>query len=110
MHLGKLILSLIFVILFFVNAKATILFPDTIPNKPKDTATFKPHNPKLALKRSAMLPGWGQVYNKQTWKVPIIYAALGITGYVFFDNCLNSFTYCADTLFLPTWQHYKILI
>jgi hypothetical protein len=27
--------------------------------------------------KSLILPGWGQVVNKQAWKVPIIYGALG---------------------------------
>lgn len=42
--------------------------------------------PRTAAIRSAILPGLGQVYNKKYWKVPIVYAALGITGYIFFDN------------------------
>jgi hypothetical protein len=60
----------------------------TAPTKKvKDSLPLlKPHNPRLALKRSAILPGWGQVYNKQWWKVPIIYGALGVTAGIFVYN------------------------
>ena len=44
------------------------------------------HSPKKALILSAVLPGAGQVYNKQAWKVPIIYAALGGVGYYTYNN------------------------
>lgn len=47
------------------------------------------HSPRKAAIRSAIIPGWGQVYNKQIWKVPIVYGALGTTAYVFFDNIKN---------------------
>jgi len=33
--------------------------------------------PKKVLRRSLILPGWGQVTNKQAWKVPIVYGLLG---------------------------------
>lgn len=51
-----------------------------------DTAISKKHNPKIATLRSAILPGWGQVYNRKYWKIPIIYGALGVTAGVFFYN------------------------
>jgi hypothetical protein len=43
-------------------------------------------NPKRATIYSAILPGAGQVYNKKYWKVPIVYAAIGIPAYAFFYN------------------------
>ncbi len=41
---------------------------------------------KRATLYSAILPGAGQVYNKKYWKVPIVYAAIGIPVYAFFFN------------------------
>lgn len=48
--------------------------------------TSKKFNPKVAVFRSAVLPGWGQWYNKKYWKIPIVYGALGTTAGVFFYN------------------------
>ncbi len=33
--------------------------------------------PSTVWVKSAIIPGWGQVVNKQTWKVPVIYGVLG---------------------------------
>lgn len=59
------------------SSRKNILAIDTSANK---------HNPKVATFRSAVIPGWGQAYNKKYWKIPIIYGALGTTAYVFFFN------------------------
>ncbi len=39
------------------------------------------HDPRIATLRSAILPGFGQVYNEKYWKVPIIYGGLGASAY-----------------------------
>src|SRR5882757_9843663 len=46
----------------------------------------KKYNPKIAIVRSAILPGWGQITNKKYWKLPLVYGALGTTAYIFFRN------------------------
>ena len=50
------------------------------------TDTSKKYNPRIAIIRSAILPGWGQITNKKYWKLPLVYGALGITAGVFFHN------------------------
>ncbi|MDX1429670.1 MAG: DUF5683 domain-containing protein [Rhodothermales bacterium] len=43
------------------------------------------HSPKGALWRAAVLPGWGQVYNRQYLKLPFLYAAIGGLTYLVID-------------------------
>ena len=45
-------------------------------------------NPKKATMLSAAIPGAGQIYNRQWWKVPILYAGIATVGY--FINWNNS--------------------
>jgi hypothetical protein len=54
--------------------------------KKTDTLSHPKHNPRKAAIRSAIIPGWGQIYNGKFWKVPIVYTAIGIPAYLFFDN------------------------
>jgi hypothetical protein len=52
-----------------------------------------PLAPSKAAFYSAVLPGLGQVYNKRYWKVPLVYAALGIgiSIYNYNDNLYDRY-------------------
>ena len=84
-------------LLFFSGLRlAAQVVKDTVPavNTPqKDTSLSSPvkkkHDPKIATRRSAIVPGGGQVYNKKYWKVPLVYGALGTTAGIFFYNLKN---------------------
>ncbi len=53
----------------------------------KDTSnSIKKHDPKIATRRSALIPGWGQAYNKEYWKIPLVYGALSIPVFTFVYN------------------------
>lgn len=77
---------------------------DTLPKTNPKQEVFKPkikkeptyhpdstHSPSLAVRRSLIIPGWGQLYNKKGawWKVPAIYAGLGALGYSIVDSYKN---------------------
>jgi len=51
------------------------------------------HSPAKAAIMSAVLPGLGQIYNKKYWKIPIVYAAMGISveRFIKFQNEFNQF-------------------
>ena len=101
----------ILISLFFFNGKTTaqiskssntaeqINIADT-SNKKK----VKKFDPRTATKRSAMIPGWGQIYNKKYWKLPLVYGGLGITAGVFQYNVKNykllrlAYMYKIDTI------------
>ncbi len=48
--------------------------------EPTTSVTNYPE-PKTVLRQSLIIPGWGQITNKQAWKVPIIYGLLGGLSY-----------------------------
>ena len=58
---------------------------DSTGKKKPDTARVRSEASKAAL-RSAMVPGWGQAYNKKYWKMPIVYGALAVPVATFTYN------------------------
>ena len=64
---------------FAFSQDSTQLKKDTIFSMPR-------HIPSRATKRSALIPGWGQAYNKQYWKIPLVYGVLAIPAATFQYN------------------------
>jgi len=44
------------------------------------------HSPLKAIRHSALVPGWGQLYNHKWWKIPMIYTGLGLFGSSIISN------------------------
>ena len=108
--IGKMCKQLLFALLFVSLAfAATAQQPDTLKAAAADTVpakkdtvartSFAPkikkeriyhpdstHSPRTARIRSTILPGWGQLYNRKWWKVPIIYSGLGLLGWAIVYN------------------------
>ncbi len=71
-----------------VSSDSSQLAPASVLKSVEDSIRRK-ELPKKAAIRSAILPGWGQAFNKKYWKIPIVYGALGTTTVVFFYNLKN---------------------
>ena len=82
-----------------VDTTGKVLFSKKTVTK-KDSSNKK-YNPGIAIRRSAMLPGWGQYTNKKYWKIPIVYAGIGIPAYLFFRN-LKQYREAKDAFTLAT--------
>jgi hypothetical protein len=90
-------LSLIFLLLimFLAPAQAQVVTADTVVKtteievSPETIAlqdSLRRKRIKKTIIHSAVVPGWGQINNKQAWKLPFVYAAIGIPTWTFIYN------------------------
>ena len=65
--------------------------------KEKEYHPDSTHSPHKAVMHSLMIPGWGQLYNRRWWKVPIIYAGIGLlaSAVIFNQRYYNQFNVLA---------------
>ena len=66
-------------ILFLLCLQQTLWAQDS-------TINYLKHTPKKATNRSAILPGLGQAYNQQYWKIPLVYGVLSVPVVTYMYN------------------------
>jgi hypothetical protein len=91
----------IFIVLFFTLFISSNLYAQKNKIKKNETKdrtiskkiVFDPLSPAKASFYSAILPGLGQAYNKQYWKIPIVYGGLtaGISIYSYQNKQYNRY-------------------
>lgn len=92
---SKVILIIIFSTFFHLAGFAQeeeVLEKDSKKEKRTKEVVYKPIDP-VAPSRAAfyttIVPGLGQIYNRKYWKVPLVYAGIGIPVYFWADNQRN---------------------
>jgi hypothetical protein len=79
------IITLIFIINFGLFAQQdTSAIQDTA--KISSDVFVMQKSPWGAVARSAILPGWGQIYNESYWKAPVVWGIIGWFSYSWIDN------------------------
>lgn len=74
----------------FVKGEGSNTVTEIVDSSAKgEKKKIRVYNPGKAALRSAIIPGWGQVYNRKYWKVPLWWGIIGTTGYVFYYNYSN---------------------
>jgi Family of unknown function (DUF5683) len=88
------------------DTAALVITGDSTRKHAKGNHAFKLHlsakkdfyDPKIAVRRSLILPGWGQIYDNRLWKVPIIYGGFAVfisfiitnhIGYLDYDRAVK---------------------
>jgi len=68
------------------------------------TEPLKVKSPTKALMFALVLPGLGQAYNEKYYKIPIVWAALGATGYAIVHNTRQYEEYSIQYLTDPSFD------
>lgn len=85
----RLIKALLAFLFFSVTLFAQVEQDSSSIVQKADTSLFvMQKSPWGAVGRSALLPGWGQIYNESYWKVPIFLGAFGgfLYGWSFYND------------------------
>lgn len=87
---------------------STVATQSEIKTVPKSANDYMTKSPSEALWKS-VIPGWGQYYNEEYWKAPILFgAAVGLGGLIYYFN--GEYNSYSDQLEVATRAGTKIPI
>jgi hypothetical protein len=69
-----------------ISASQLLSPASILTKKQKDSLWLSKHIPQRATRRSAMIPGWGQAYNREYWKIPLAWGVIAIPAVTYFYN------------------------
>lgn len=106
---------------FFLSAQTTnnndslkVTSDSTTTQIKKTPKIKKPTVPWKAALMSGFVPGLGQLYNRKYWKAPIVWGALGVTGYFLVDQHIQFIkfrdayrSWVNDSVILPGFEQYS---
>lgn len=81
---AKVLLLFFFFGSILLAQEDSIISQDT--NKVSDQKFVMQKSPWGAVLRSALIPGWGQIYNESYWKAPIVWGITGWFVFAWIDN------------------------
>lgn len=97
-----------------LNDSLKVTTDSTQVKKKKSPKIHKPTVPWKAALMSGFVPGLGQIYNRKYWKLPIVWGAIGTSGYFLVDQHIKYVEYrdayralINDTIVLPGFEAYQ---
>ena len=82
----KLTIKIIFLVLLVNNLNFCQQDSLQTDNSKNDSVFVMAKSPWGSVLRSAVLPGWGQIYNESYWKAPVVWGIAGWLIYNWVDN------------------------
>ena len=82
-NITKVLVSIIFLNICIYAQQDSTAVADTTNSSEQFVMQKSPWG---AVLRSAIIPGWGQIYNESYWKVPVVWGTMGWFVYVWIDN------------------------
>lgn len=97
---------LIVFVLFSFSLQAQTKIDSTTSNKPDTLKFVMQKSATGAMLRSAVLPGWGQLYNGSYWKIPVIWGFFGYFMYeaLHWNNLYKDYASLADNTTDAYWR------